>query len=181
MRRVLWFVLALGAVGATEARVFLTQDQALRLAFAEAAVERQARFLTEPQLARARELAGVEIPSALVARYVATSAGRLVGIAYFDTHVVRTLSETVMIVVDPDDRILRIEILAFGEPEDYLPRARWLEQFPGRALDRDLALKRGVDAITGATLSAQALTAATRRILAIHQLLGEAAAAGASP
>jgi len=181
MRRAALIVLALGAASATEARVFLTQDQALRLAFDGAVVERQARFLTEPQLARARELASVEVPSALVARYVATADGRLVGTAYFDTHVVRTLSETVMIVVGSDDRILRIEILAFGEPEDYLPRPRWLAQFPGRALDRDLALKRGVDAITGATLSAQALTDATRRILALHRVLGEPATPGASP
>jgi len=181
MWRAMLVVLALGAVEATEAKVFLTQERALRLAFGEAAVERQAKFLTEPQVARARELAGVEIPSALVTRYVATADGRLVGTAYFDTHVVRTLPETVLIVVGPDDRIVRIEILAFGEPEDYLPRARWLEQFPGRALDRDLALKRGVHGITGATLSAQAVTDATRRVLAIHRLLGEPAAPGTTP
>jgi len=170
----LWALLAAGETA--RARVLLPLDQALRVAFGDAAVERQARFLTDAQLARARELAGegIEFPSALVTRYAATRNGKAVGMAYFDTHTVRTLPETVMIVVEPEERVARVEILSFGEPEDYLPRAGWLRQFSGRPLDPELAVKRGIHGITGATLSARAVTKATRRVLAIHRALLEA-------
>ncbi len=167
--------LAAFAAGASHARVFLTQDEALRLAFGDATVTREAKFLANAQLARARELAGegVEVESALVTRYTATKDGKLLGTAYFDTHTVRTLPETILVVVGPDARVARVEILSFGEPQDYLPKTRWLDQFPGRRLDHDLAVKRGIQGITGATLSARALTQATRRVLAIHQVLAE--------
>lgn len=156
------------------AKVYLTQERALEVAFGlDARVEREAIFLTDEQVDRARRFAGpdVAIEGALVARYRGYRGGVLVGTAYFDTHRVRTLEETLMVVVAPDDRIARLEILAFGEPEDYLPRPRWYEQFDGRSLDRNLAVSRGIHGITGATLSARAATEAARRILAIHRAL----------
>lgn len=164
------------AAGPAWTRVFLDQDQALRLAFGSgAAVDRVSLFLTEPQVVRARSLAGPDVPieSALLVRYRGRQGGRFLGTAYFDTHRVRTLQETIMIVVAPQGTLSRVEVLSFGEPEDYMPRKLWLQQFPGRKLDPDLAVRRGIHGITGATLSARAVTLATRRTLAIHQALGE--------
>jgi len=170
---VLAFAVALAP--AASATVYLTQDKALALAFpAGTTVERRAVFMTDAQLAKAREAAGPGIPveSALVTRYLGKDAsGRVVGTAYFDTHRVRTLEETLMVVVGPDGKVARVEILAFGEPPDYLPKQAWLDQFQGHTLDQDLSVKRGIRGITGATLSSQAATDAVRRILAIHGAL----------
>jgi Na+-translocating ferredoxin:NAD+ oxidoreductase RnfG subunit len=158
---------------AASAKVFLTTDEALRLAFPGSRVERRTSFLTAAQLARAEALAGVEIPSKLVHAYLATSEGRAAGTAYFDTHRVRTLPETVMVVLDPAGKVRRVEVLAFGEPPDYLPRGGWYGQFAGKELGAGLSLKRDIRPITGATLTARATTGAVRRVLAIHQVLGE--------
>jgi FMN-binding protein len=177
MRRVAFVALVVAAVMATpvSAAVVMTQEKALATAFpAGAAVERQTSFLTDAQLARARELAGpgIEIASALVTRYVARGgAGAIVGTAYFDTHRVRTLQETLMIVVGPDGKVGRVDVLAFGEPPEYLPKKGWLDQFAGHGLDGELSVKRGIHGITGATLSSQAATDAVRRVLAIHAVL----------
>lgn len=159
--------------GPAEARVFLTQAEALSLAFPPGvAVLRKTAFLTEAQRREARRLSGVDrLPDALVAFYVGTRDGREVATAYFDTHVVRTLAETVMILVDATGSIARIEVLSFGEPEEYLPRPHWYGQFSGRKLDDELSLKHGVRAVSGATLTARATTEAARRILAIDQVL----------
>ena len=43
----------------------------------------------------------------------------------------------------------------------------------GRKLDDDLALKRGIRSVTGATLTARATTEAVRRILALHRVVEE--------
>ena len=153
------------------AKVFLTQDEALKLAFPGAAVERRAVFLTDAEVVEAAALSGGPRPSALAVAYVATVDGRLAGTAYFDTHVVRTQPETLMVVVSPAGTIARVEVLSFSEPEDYLPRGHWYAQFPGKALNGDLAVKRGIRPVSGATLTARAATEAARRVLALHRVL----------
>ena len=153
------------------AKVFLSVDEALKLAFPGCDVARRTAFLTPEQVRRARELSQGEVASALVNSYVATKGGQPAGTAYFDTHRVRTLPETLMIVVDPQGRIARIEVISFREPEEYLPRGAWYEQFRGRSLGPDLQLKREIRPVTGATLTARATTDAVRRVLALHQVL----------
>jgi hypothetical protein len=185
-RRLLGFVAtawaALAVPVAARGKVLLTQEEALRLAFPDAKVEPRTAFLTEEQRRAAKALSGEdELPSALVRYYAATRPGGPVGEAYFDTHVVRTMAETVMVVVSPDATIARVEVLSFSEPEEYLPRPRWYEQFRGRPLDGELSLKRSIRPISGATLTARATTDAARRVLALYRVLHPAQAPGATP
>jgi Na+-translocating ferredoxin:NAD+ oxidoreductase RnfG subunit len=171
------------AATAIDAKVFLSQEEALRLAFPAATIERKTAFLTSDQQREAQRLSGNDAPpSALAVYYVATKDGREIGTAYFDTHVVRTMSETIMVVVDPAGNASRVEVLSFQEPEDYLPRPHWYEQFQGKRLDDELSMKRGIRPISGATLTARATIDATRRVLALHQIIQHAPARkGSSP
>jgi hypothetical protein len=161
------------------ARVLLSVDEALKLAFPGCQVAHHTAYLTAGQMKRARELAAVEVPSALVTSYAATRDGKPVGTAYFDTHPVRTLPETVMVVVDPQGKVARVEVISFEEPEQYLPRGGWYGQFGGKGLSPDLDLKRGIHPVTGATLTARATTEAVRRVLALHQVIVAAGTPGA--
>lgn len=156
------------------AQLFLTQEEALRLAFPEPAeIERRTAYLGDEELARARERAGpgVEVDRGVVTYYVGSRAGEPVGAAYFDAHRVRTLPEVLMVVVGPDDRIRRIEVLKFSEPPDYLAPGEWIEQLEGRALTGELSLKGDVVNMTGATLTSRAITGAARRVLALHEVI----------
>lgn len=153
------------------ASVLLSVDEALELAFPDCDVHRQSVFLTEVEMSSASELAGHPRSRALVVRYVAVRDDERFGTAYFDTHRVRTLDETIMVVVKPDGTIGRIEVVSFSEPPDYLPREGWYKQFDGRVLDNELELDRGIRAVTGATLTAHATTSAARRVLAVHQVI----------
>lgn len=153
-------------------KVFLTVEEALELVFPKAEVKRGRVYLTAEQKKRASKLAKVPIEQGIVRPYVARDAkGKLLGTAYLDVHRVRTLKETLLIVVDPEQRVRRIEILSFGEPLDYLPRGNWYAQFTGKRLDDKLTLKGGIRGVTGATLTARATTEAVRRVLALHQVL----------
>lgn len=153
-------------------QVFLTVEEALSLAFGEAEVERGTVYLTKEQKKAAQKKAGDKVRSAIVHPYVARdAAGKVIGTAYFDTHRVRTLDETIMVVVSPKNEILRIEVLAFGEPPDYVPRGVWYDQFKGKELGAELNLKRGIRGVTGATLTASATTKAARRVLALHEII----------
>jgi hypothetical protein len=118
----------------------------------------------------------------VVPYYVGTSGGATTGYAFFDTHLVRTLPETVMVRLTPQGAIAAIDILSFDEPEDYKVSARWLDQFKGRRTDDGPRLPTDIRAMTGATLSARAITDAARRVLALYHLfVAHPAAPGGSP
>lgn len=152
------------------ARVYRTVDQALETVFPPPQrAERRTLYLDDERVRRAEDASGVRVEARVVSYYVGVTEGRVAGYAYLDTHLVRTLPETVMIVVAPDGVLLRIDVLSFDEPEDYLPTGRWLQQFEGRSL-QDLGAGRGIRTLTGATLSSRAVTQAARRILALHRL-----------
>ena len=170
-RAVFAVLLALAlATGRAGARVYLTVQRALELAFPPPAkVERKTLYLDDEQARRVAEASGAPMETRVVPYYVGENAGRVIGYAYFDTHLVRTLPETILILVAPDGRLERIDILSFDEPEDYLPTGRWLQQFQGRSL-QDLGARQGIRMLTGATLSSRAVSQSARRILALHRL-----------
>lgn len=151
----------------------LTQDEALALAFGSATVERRTAYLDEGQLDDARALAGprVRIDQGIVPYYVAAVGSEPVGVAYFDAHRVRTLQEVLMVVVEPDGTVRRVETVSFREPPEYEAPRGWLDQFPGRRLDDELSLRGEIATITGATLTANAVTMAVRRVLALHAII----------
>lgn len=143
----------------------MPQKDALALAFPSGAPERRTAFLTEEQAAAAERLARAKLGSRIWTYYVAGSTT-----AYFESHPVRTMDETVMVVLR-DGKVAFVEVLAFSEPPDYLASSRWLAQFGNRALDDELALRRGLRGITGATLTAEAVTRSVRRVLAVHEVI----------
>jgi Na+-translocating ferredoxin:NAD+ oxidoreductase subunit G len=158
--------------GAAAAQARLTQDEALRLAFPPPLeVERRTAYMSETQLKRAAELAGFPVAQGVVNYYVASEHGRMTGVAYFDSHRVRTHGEVLMFVIAPDATIRRVEVLHFAEPPDYEPPARWLGLFRGKRLSDDLSVRRAIPNMTGATLTTQAVTAAARRVLALHAVI----------
>ncbi len=151
----------------------LTREAALAAVFPGAEVTADRVFLTKPQLSRINEIAHTDMESGLVARYVAKREGHVVGRAYVDTHIVRTKRESLLIALDADGRVKRIEVTAFLEPPEYRASERWLRQYDQRALTDDLAVQRAIRPIAGATLTAGATNAAVRRVLAIDQVLQE--------
>ncbi len=165
---------AASAAAGAQAGVLLSLDEALSLIFPGAEVRRQPVFLTEAQRQEIRRLAGSPPASAMVMRYEAHHDGSLVGVAYTDTHRVRTLPATLLVALDAADKVLRVEVLSFDEPLEYVPRPEWYARLAGRRLDGELALKRGVPPVAGATLTASATVEAVRRVLALHAVVGHA-------
>jgi hypothetical protein len=166
--------LQLGMGPPARAEVFLTREQALAEAFGGAPAEASQIYLTEEQVAAIEKQARSRVETRIWTRYSAVREGRLLGHAYFDTHVVRTMPETILVVLGPrGDSVQQVLILAFAEPDDYRPRPRWLATLEGRGLDAELWPGRGVPRISGATLTTQAITDAVRRVLALHAVTGE--------
>jgi hypothetical protein len=151
-------------------RALPTQGQALQLAFPGCVFTRKEFFLTEAQASQVKALSKVDLPGLWFVGYEARKDGQIQGVGFFDTHRVRTENETALVAVGADGRIRRVEVIAFREPQDYAPRQAWIDQFQGKPLDDSLSLRREIRPLAGATLTANALTAASRRGLALWQV-----------
>lgn len=160
--------------GRADAEVLMTERAALARAFPGASPERRSLYLTPEQVAAVEKEARSKVPSAFVTVFEVLAEGKVTGRAILDTHLVRTMPETLLTVVEPDGRLRLALVLQFGEPPDYLPRAGWLKTMEGKSLDDELWPGRGVRRVTGSTLTVQALTEALRRSLAIEKLVLEA-------
>lgn len=183
-------LVALVVLGApAKLRAQLSLQEALEAAFpSPAVVERLTAFLSAEDLKVVRAGAGPDAPVAqlVVSYYLAKQNGKPLGVAYFDSHRVRTLSEVVMVVIEPgtggpgrNDRIRSVEVLRFAEPPEYHASDAWLHQFEGKGLSPELSLKGSIENMTGATLTSNAIVRAARRVLAIHNRIDPFTTTGA--
>ncbi len=169
MRPVLPAFLALATISLAAA--LPTREDALKLAYPGATFTRHEHFLTEDQARRVNRLSQRDLPGLWWVAYEAVKDGKSMGVAFFDTHRVRTLNETTMVAVSCEWKIIRVEVIQFHEPQEYLAKDAWKQQFNGHKLDDELSLKRGIRPLGGATLTANAMTDASRRCLALCQIL----------
>ncbi len=155
-----------------QAKVLHSREEALALAFPEAErVENRTFTLSEEQAKRVTTLATTPLESKQATVYSGYKNEQVLGYAFLDSRMVRTLPATFLIVLSPAGVVQRVLVLAFHEPEDYLPPERWLRQFNQQPLGPNLQLHRTIHGIAGATLSSQSVTNAVRQALALFQVL----------
>jgi len=158
-------------VTAARAEVFYAKDEALALAFPEGTkVESHTAVLTDAQL-EACKAKQIDVGSKLFTYYTGTRDGTIVGYAVIDSHVVRTLPEAFMAVLSPDGAVQKVVMLAFYEPPEYGPPAKWVDQFEGKRLDGGWYVGTDVHGIGGATLTAHAMTDAVHKVLVLYDLI----------
>jgi hypothetical protein len=150
--------------------VYYSKDEAFELAFGQGMeVEQIPIFLTDQQSAEIEKVAQAKLESKLFTFYAGKRQGQVLGYAALESHTVRTQPETLLIVLSPAGELVRTEILAFHEPPEYQPPARWFEQLYRRPV-ADLFLNRGIDGISGATLSSRAALDSVRKVLTIFRI-----------
>jgi hypothetical protein len=165
--------LCLGALPlAAQGKVYYSKSEALDSAFPGAdRVDSRTIVLNDEQASAIQSLAKAKLETRLITVYTGVKDGEIVGYAFIDIHNVRTLPEAFLIVLSPEGEIESLQVLAFYEPEEYLPSKGWLAQFDRRVLDDQLRLGGEIHGIAGSTLSARAVTDGVRRSLAIFELI----------
>ena len=153
-----WLVLAGGAASGQPGVV--SRQEALQAVFAGATVTGDRVYLTVEQAEQIAELAREDMRTRIYARYVARRDG-----------VVRTKRESLLISLEADGRVRRIDVTAFLEPPEYVPPERWKRQYYERPLGDDIAIHRAIRPIAGGTLTTHAVNGAVRRVLALDQVL----------
>ena len=174
MGRFAFLLFVLAAMGPTlaSAKVFVSQNQALREAFPGATrIERDTKVLVGAEFERVKDLTKDDRPAKVVVIHTAYRDDTLLGYAHIDVHNVRTKPEAFMVVLTPDGVVRSVRVLAFHEPLDYLPTDRWYAQFEGKTREDRMRVGGDIHGVVGATLSAQAASDGVRRMLAYFEVL----------
>lgn len=84
---------------------------------------------------------------------------------YIDSHIVRTQNETLVTEVKAK-KIIYLKLASFMEPQEYIPPKKWLALFKG---DKH----QDIDALTGATLSENAIRRVTKKLLILDSVIND--------
>lgn len=166
----LLFLLLFSVASVCHAQIFYSKTEALELAFGKAPVENLSLFPEDADAAKIQQLAKTKLESGLFTFYVGKEGDKILGYAAIETENVRTKPETVMIVLTPEGELRNVYLLAFHEPPEYMPPERWFESLLKHPL-ADLDFGKGVDGISGATLSTHSALNSVRKVMAIYQVM----------
>jgi hypothetical protein len=167
----LFFLLLINTTIPCFGKIFYSKNEAMELAFGKSAqIEMLSLFPENEQISRIQEMAKVKLDSGLFTFYVGKNQDNILGYAAIETVTVRTKPETLMIVLTPEGELSNVQTLAFHEPPEYQPPERWFNQLYKRPL-AEMDFNKGVDGITGATLSTRAAISSIRKVMAIYQIM----------
>lgn len=167
------FVFALALAGAAPAHAGAAPplDEALARAFPGARFEKRTLALSVADVSAVEARAHARCEPRLVTAYVAWRGDTLAGAAWTDRRVIRTREAVLLLAVAPDTSLVRVDVLAFFEPPEYVPPSRWLAQFRGRGSRKPLTPQRPVPFVAGVTLSSRAVNESARLALAWYEVL----------
>lgn len=82
---------------------------------------------------------------------------------------IRTKPAAILYMTDTDKTLIAAEIVAFFEPKEYQPGKEWLGYLKGKKMQDKIKAGYDIPIISGATLSAKAISDGARIALAILQ------------
>jgi hypothetical protein len=165
------FALALAGAAPAHAGAVPPLDEGLARAFPGARIEKRTLALSLEDVSAVEARAHTRCEPRLVTAYVAWRGDTLAGAAWTDRRVIRTREAVLLLAVAPDTSLVRVDVLAFFEPLEYVPPSRWLALFRGRGSRKPLTPQRSVPVVAGVTLSSRAVNESARLALAWYEVL----------
>ena len=135
-------------------------------------VKKENLFLSKEQRKKIEQIGETKLYGGLALRYVINCEGKKPIFLYVDSHIVRTLNETVVIKIH-EDKIQHYEVASFNEPPEYIAPKKWLKQFYGKSPGKPLRAIEDIDGLTGATLTVGSSINAVNKILALHEVIDQ--------
>ncbi|MFA5216190.1 FMN-binding protein [Sulfuricurvum sp.] len=135
--------------------------------FSAKSVESQNIILSEEQTQQLSKASMQKIETKLYRLYIAKNDAKIVGYGVLLNKKVRTKTAISLYLIGTDNKIKSIEIVAFNEPMEYLPTKTWLDGFDNKSAANTLRLNQDIPTVSGATLSARAITDGARIALSL--------------
>jgi Na+-translocating ferredoxin:NAD+ oxidoreductase RnfG subunit len=172
-----WFTLllfpaiALLFAGNTLGADVLSRDQVLNNAFplAETFVRKVIR-LSDEQMKKLSRESGQKISSRFVTVYIAKNGDENLGYGFIGYTKGKSSFIKYFVAITPDGKIHSIEIMSYrGEKGSEVRHEIFKKQFVGKRVDSNIKVGSDINAISGATISSQAITKGIRKIMYIWQ------------
>ncbi|CAA6798714.1 MAG: Unknown protein [uncultured Sulfurovum sp.] len=130
-------------------------------------IEKKSLILTKEDVKNIQTLANTKVGSKIVRYYKVTKNEEILGNAILLKQRIRTKNAAILYIVDANKSMLSTEIVSFKEPSEYKPNKEWTEVLNGKTSEDTLMAGKDIPTISGATLSARAISDAARLALAI--------------
>lgn len=167
-------LVALGLlVFTTGARVYMTEEEALRIAFPEASRIEARRFeLGEAARVELSSALGYRIRERSVVLHEAMNGDALLGHGIFMREVGKRLPMTFFVAIGPGGSVDQVLLLEFREPRGYEVEAEaFRRQYRGRTVRDPIRRGRDIRNVSGATMSVDAMSRGVRRALVLYDHL----------
>jgi len=154
-----------------DAKVLISPLDAMKENYSlNATVSKKNILLTKTRFNRVQKNAKVKLSTKIYRIFIAKEGEKVLGYGVLVNKKVRSKNAVVLYFISKNT-LLGIEIIAFNEPLEYIPTKTWKSQFSNIATDKMLKISREIPTITGATLSARAITDGSRVAFAIYNEL----------
>ena len=112
--------------------------------------------------------AKVKLKSKIFRIFIAKKDSNIIGYGILVNRKVRSKNAVVLYMITKDSILKSIEIIAFNEPNEYIPSNIWMKQFKNISTTKKLRLNKNIPTITGATLSAKSIVDGSRIAFALY-------------
>jgi tRNA U38,U39,U40 pseudouridine synthase TruA len=147
-------------------------DEVIKTSFNHVtSVEPKQLILTKVQFTQVRSHAKTSIDTKVYRYYTIMNNAKVLGKAVLITRKVRAKKATVLYAFDDKGTLRFSEIMAFGEPPEYIPSSIWMGQFKNQKKTAKLTVGKDIPTISGSTLSASSITEGARVARAIYEIV----------
>ena len=134
-------------------------------------VEPKALILTATQFKEVRKKAHTVMDTKVYRYYNIFSKAKKLDTAVLITRKVRSKKATVLYAFDNKGTLRFSEIMAFGEPPEFIPSKIWMSQLQNQKPTAKLTIGKDIPTISGATLSARTISEGARVARAIYEIV----------
>jgi len=173
MKQIL-FILLLGVFSTSSsfAKTKISVKEVIETSFDNvSAIESKSLILSTKQFKEVRSHAKAAIKTKVYRYYDIVRTGKSIGKAVLITRKVRSKKATVLYAFDKKGTLRFSEIMAFGEPPEFVPSKIWMSQLQKQKSTAKLTVGKDIPTISGSTLSASSITEGARVARAIYEIV----------
>lgn len=163
----------LGSLSARAETVFIRPADALKAIFKDSReVVMEKKSLTEEQKTALRKQLGSKSLREDWNFYIARSDAKIDGYAVIDNEIGKTEPITFLTAITPEGEVKEVEVLVFREPfGGEVHDERFLKQYRGKTAADPVRIGQDIANISGATMSARAVSTGVKRDLAVWKII----------
>jgi len=154
------------------AKTFPSIDEVIHASFPKSTkMAKHSIILSKKQFSQIQQKAKAKVTTKVYRYYTLSNSGKTIGYAILGFRKVRTKKATVLYGFDMKGTLIFTEIMAFGEPPEFIPSSIWMGQLQKKSASSQLTVGKDIPTISGATLSARSLTNGARVARAIYEIV----------